>query len=576
MLLQQFLYQLKIDKKSITVLVSIRTVSSNVKIYFNNCNSTSKKQIDEFVMKSLRPFGHLTPERYLQLFIMQTGGMAQGVNCSSLESFIKKIVLNSSEVLEDIYRDSHELNDILTLQEFGDLLVNLKNTIGGEFKVTEVTDSSLSLQTTKCPFGSLIESAPALCHMTSSIFGGIAARNYGYAKVELKKRIALGSDHCDICIHRDPQTCEQIIGDEYFSDGVKIIAEVRAPSELQKRIEERLHSLWLKDNPKLVTEQINEPPGLIAQSDVMLSVLKSVEIVSPTRVPVLISGETGVGKEIIARSIHAMSPRRDAPFIAVNCGSIPHDLVETELFGHEAGAFTDAKTSHEGRFERADSGTLFLDEVNSLSLKAQVALLRVLQENRFERIGGKKLITCNVRVIAATNHDLSQLVEEGKFRRDLFYRLNVVPLHIPPLRERPEDMRPLVNLLIGRFSRRYHSEIKTLTSSAMTTLLDHDWIGNVRELENVLERSFLFTEGKVIHRIFFDLAPLSVSNLEKIPNIKRAKKRAADKVERQILEQAMQQNLGKIEDIANFLNLSTRAVYQKLQYHGIDSHQYLK
>lgn len=522
-------------------------------------------------MTTPRPFGHLTPERYLQLFVGQAGGMSQGANCSSLEAFIKKIVLNSSEALEDIYRDSHELDGILTMQQYGELLVNLKNAIGGEFKVTAIDENSLSLKTSKCPFGSMIESAPALCHMTSSIFGGIAARNYGYAKVELKKRIALGSDHCDICIHRNPLTCDNVIGDEYFSDGIKVIAEVRAPSELQKRIEERLHSLWAKDNAASEIENISEPPGLIAQSDAMLSVLKSVETVAPTRVPVLISGETGVGKEIIARAIHAMSPRSDEPFIAVNCGSIPQDLVETELFGHEAGAFTDAKTAREGRFERANRGTLFLDEVNSLSLKAQVALLRVLQENRFERIGGKKLIACDVRVIAATNQDLGELVEAGDFRRDLFYRLNVVPLFIPPLRERPEDLRPLIELMLKRFADRYQTPSKTLTSSALNTLLEHQWIGNVRELENVLERSFLFTEGQVIHRILFDLSPMSALTQNKIPNIKIAKKRAADKVERQILEQAIQQFDGKVDEIARFLNLSTRAVYQKLQHHEIDS-----
>lgn len=525
-------------------------------------------------MKILRPFEHLTSERYLQLFIGQTGGMAQGVNCTTLESFIKKIVLNSSEALEDIYRDSHGIDGVLTKQQYGELIVNLKNSIGGEFEVSEMDEDGLHLKTTKCPFGSLVETAPALCHMTSSIFGGIAARNYGYAKVELKKRIALGSDHCDICIHLNPKSCEQVIGDEYYSDGVKIIAEVRAPSELQKRIVQRLHSLWLKDNPQLDNEQFNEPPGLIAQSDAMLSVLKSVETVAPTRVPVLISGETGVGKEIIARSIHAMSTRNDAPFIAVNCGSIPHELVETELFGHEAGAYTDAKTAKEGRFERANKGTLFLDEVNSLSLKAQVSLLRVLQENRFERVGGTKLTNCDVRVIAASNHDLSELVEAGQFRRDLFYRLNVVPLYIPPLRERPEDMRPLIQLLMERFAKRYQSDVKTLTSSAMNILLEHSWIGNVRELENVLERSFLFTEGKVIHSIFFDLLPGSMVTPNKLPNIKMAKKRAADKVEKQILEQALLQYRGKVDDIAHFLNLSPRAVYQKLQHHGLDSHQY--
>jgi len=527
-------------------------------------------------MNTLRPFKHLTPERYLQLFIGQTSGMAEGLNCSTLESFIKKIVLNSSETLEDIYRESRDINGILTMQEYGELLVNLKNTIGGEFEVTEIDEEHLRLKTTKCPFGDLIESAPALCHMTSSIFGGIAARNYGYAKVELKKRIALGSDHCDICIHRKPESCQDVIGDEYFSDGIKIIAEVRAPSELQKQIEERLHSLWLKENLPQVSDPLGEPPKLIAQSGAMLSILKSIEIVAPTRAPILINGETGVGKEIIARSIHAMSTRHDSPFIAVNCGSIPAELVETELFGHEAGAFTDAKIAHEGRFERADNGTLFLDEVNSLSLKAQVALLRVLQEHHFERVGGKKLIPCDVRVVAATNHDLLALVEEGKFRRDLYYRLNVVPLYIPPLRERPEDLRPLTQLMMERFAKRYQTAVKALTSSATDLLLEHQWVGNVRELENVLERSFLFTEGTVIHRIFFDQSPSSLLVRDKLPNIKLAKKRAADKVEKQILEQALLQFGGKVEEIASFLNLSSRAVYQKLQYHKIDSHQFIK
>ncbi len=525
-------------------------------------------------MDNPRPFEHLTPERYLHLFIEQAGGMAQGVTCSTLEAFIQKIVLNSSEVLEDIYRNSHGIKGTLSMQQFGELLVNLKNTIGGQFEVAEQTDDCLRLKTSRCPFGASVESAPALCHMTSSIFGGIAARNYGYAKVELKKRIALGSDHCDICIHRNPASCEDVIGDEYFSDGIKVIAEVRAPSELQKRIEERLHTLWLKDHNPQPDTLPEEPPGLVAHSNAMLSVLKAVETIAPTRVPVLISGETGVGKEVIARAIHAMSPRRDAPFIAVNCGSIPLELVETELFGHEAGAYTDAKTAREGRFERADKGTLFLDEVDSLSPKAQVSLLRVLQEYRFERVGGKKLIACDARVIAATNLDLTEAVAAGRFRRDLFYRLNVVSLHIPPLRERPDDLVPLANQLLERFASRYQTDRKSLTNAAIATLYEHDWTGNVRELENVLERSFLFSEDRVIHRIFFDLLPASPTELGRVPNIKDAKKQAADRVECQILQQALQHYAGKVDEVAAFLNLSTRAVYQKMQYHELDSRQY--
>jgi len=302
--------------------------------------------------------------------------------------------------------------------------------------------------------------------------------------------------------------------------------------------------------------------------------LKTVETIAPTRVPVLLSGETGVGKEVIARAIHAMSPRRDAPFIAVNCGSIPLELVETELFGHEAGAYTDAKTAREGRFERADKGTLFLDEVDSLSPKAQVSLLRVLQEYRFERVGGKKLIACDARVIAATNQDLTEAVAAGRFRRDLFYRLNVVPLHIPPLRERPDDLVPLANQLLERFTKRYQTDRKSLTNAAIATLYEHDWTGNVRELENVLERSFLFSEDRVIHRIFFDLLPSATPPGKALPDIREAKKQAADRVEYQILQQALQQFSGKVDEVAAFLNLSSRAVYQKMQHHGLDSHQY--
>lgn len=201
-------------------------------------------------------------------------------------------------------------------------------------------------------------------------------------------------------------------------------------------------------------------------------------------------------------------------------------------------------------------------------------MLRVLQEYRFERVGGKQLIACDARVIAATNQDLSKAVEAGRFRRDLFYRLNVVPLYIPPLRQRPDDLAPLANQLLKRFAHRYQTDKKSLTATALNALHEHDWTGNVRELENVLERSFLFSEDKVIHRIFFDLLPGSPTSLSQLPNIRDAKKQAADKVECQILQQALEQYAGKVEEVASFLNLSSRAVYQKMQRHGLDSRHY--
>jgi transcriptional regulator with PAS, ATPase and Fis domain len=295
-----------------------------------------------------------------------------------------------------------------------------------------------------------------------------------------------------------------------------------------------------------------------------------VERIADTRATVLLNGETGVGKEILARSIHGMSSRLHKSFVAVNCGSLPADLVESELFGHERGAFTDAKQLRQGRFELADQGTLFLDEIDSLSPKAQVSLLRVLQEGRFERVGGHQPIACDVRVIAASNRNLAELVERGEFRKDLFFRLNVVPLHIPPLRERRDDIVPLVKMLLRRFADRYQTEVKEVSPAAMRCLEEHAWPGNVRELENVLERSFLFSEGSVIQRISFDLAPrLGHVPVNETADLRQLKKNAADEVERRVLESLQEQTNGDVRAMAAALNLTQRAIYQKLSHHGL-------
>lgn len=302
----------------------------------------------------------------------------------------------------------------------------------------------------------------------------------------------------------------------------------------------------------------------------MQDLLRAVERIADTRATVLLNGETGVGKEILARSIHGMSSRLNQSFVAVNCGSLPADLVESELFGHERGAFTDAKQQRQGRFELADQGTLFLDEVDSLSPKAQVSLLRVLQEGRFERVGGHQPIACDVRVIAASNRNLAELVERGEFRKDLFFRLNVVPLHIPPLRERREDIAPLVKMLLRRFADRYQTAVKELSPAAMRCLEEHAWPGNVRELENVLERSFLFSEGSVIQRISFDLAPrLGHVPLNERADLRQLKKNAADEIERRVLESLQEQTSGDVRAMAAALNLTQRAIYQKLSHHGL-------
>jgi transcriptional regulator with GAF, ATPase, and Fis domain len=213
---------------------------------------------------------------------------------------------------------------------------------------------------------------------------------------------------------------------------------------------------------------------------------------------VLITGESGTGKELVARALHLGSPRRDRPFISVNCAAIPSTLVESELFGHERGAFTGAVSNRPGRFELADAGTLFLDEVSEIPLEIQVKLLRAVQESEFERVGGVKTRRVDVRLIAATNRDLTREIEEKRFREDLYYRLNVVPVHLPALRDRPEDIGPLVDHFVSRCNERLGKGVQGFSGAALEAMRGHGWPGNIRELENLVERMVLFASGEQI------------------------------------------------------------------------------
>jgi formate hydrogenlyase transcriptional activator len=235
---------------------------------------------------------------------------------------------------------------------------------------------------------------------------------------------------------------------------------------------------------------------IIGESAVLRRALAQVELAAPAGTTVLIFGETGTGKEIIARAIHNLSPRSERTFVKVNCAAIPAGLLESELFGHERGAFTGALAQKIGRFEFADRGTLFLDEVGDLPLELQPKLLRVLQEQEFERLGGNRTIRVDVRVVAATNTDLTQLVAEKKFRSDLFYRLNVFPIHIPPLRDRPEDVPLLVRYFVQKFSRRQNKTVEYVPAPVMDAMVNYSWPGNVRELENLIDRAVLLSPGK--------------------------------------------------------------------------------
>jgi formate hydrogenlyase transcriptional activator len=237
---------------------------------------------------------------------------------------------------------------------------------------------------------------------------------------------------------------------------------------------------------------------LIGSSPKFLAVLDQINMVAPVDSAVLVQGETGTGKEVIAQAIHEASPRRQNRFVALNCAAIPAALLESELFGHERGAFTGAVAQTVGRFQSADRGTLFLDEIGDLPLDLQPKLLRALQEKQFERLGGGRTFQVDVRVIAATNQDLWRMVQERKFRADLYYRLNVFPITLPPLREREEDIPLLTEHFVQRFAKRQGKSIEQIPDEAMEVLQRHDWPGNIRELQNVIERAVIMTTGPVL------------------------------------------------------------------------------
>src|SRR5688500_84195 len=238
--------------------------------------------------------------------------------------------------------------------------------------------------------------------------------------------------------------------------------------------------------------------GLVGTSAEMQGIFAVIEKVADTPSTVLITGESGTGKELVAKALHEQSSRKGGPFIKINCAAIPKTLMESELFGYEKGAFTGATSSKPGRFELADGGTLFLDEIGEIPVEMQVKLLRAIQESEFERVGGIKTIKVDVRLITATNRDLEKETKDGNFREDLYYRLNVVPLDIPPLRDRDEDIPLLVDHIIAKFNERLKKRVRGISDEAMRMLRGHGWPGNIRELENVLERTILFCSGDTI------------------------------------------------------------------------------
>jgi DNA-binding NtrC family response regulator len=309
-------------------------------------------------------------------------------------------------------------------------------------------------------------------------------------------------------------------------------------------------------------------PNVAARSAKMQEVLALVERVAPTPSTVLIGGESGVGKDLIARVIHQRSSRASGPFIKINSTAIPENLLESELFGYEKGAFTGAATSKPGKFELADKGSLFLDEIGDVPPVTQVKLLRVLQEREFERLGGTRTIKVDVRLIAATNRDLRAALEEGTFREDLYYRLNVVPIDIPPLREHKEDIPELVNLFLARYAERAARPVSAITPEALRLLMEFHWPGNVRELENIIERACALARGPVIEAADIHIdsgrSKTQTSSAAILPEGK-----SLDEWEDEIIREAYRRANGNKSQAARLLGLSRNALRYRLEKIGI-------
>ncbi len=288
--------------------------------------------------------------------------------------------------------------------------------------------------------------------------------------------------------------------------------------------------------------------NLVGGSRAMAKVYKLISIVAPTSSTVLITGESGTGKELVARAIHFNSPRKDAPFVVVDCGLIPDDLLEAELFGYKKGAFTGALEHRQGLIEDAQGGTLFLDEIGNLPSGLQAKLLRLLQEKEYRPLGARESKRADIRVVAATNRDLKEMVRKGKFREDLFYRLNIFPIHLPPLRERKEDIPLLANHFLRKYSSELGKPIKSITAEAMKRLVEYHWPGNVRELENTIQRAVLLAEGDVIEPASLSLQAEEDSirvpgNIEELKELKkRLRQKAVESAERLFVLSALERN----------------------------------
>ena len=371
--------------------------------------------------------------------------------------------------------------------------------------------------------------------------------------------------------------------DKLFSPQVPYAEDVRLLSiiasmisqavKLRQAAQEERRRL-LEENDRLQEELKDRfrPQNLVGNSEGMNSMFRLVAQVARSDTTVLVRGETGTGKDLVAHAIHYNSARATKPFIKVNCAALPESVIESELFGHERGAFTGAVATRKGRFELAHGGTLFLDEIGDLSSATQVKLLRVLQEGDFERVGGNTTQRSDVRVIAATNRNLEELIEREEFRADLYYRLNVFPIHIPPLRERKTDLLLLADYLVAKYGRENHKDIKRVTTPAIDMLMSYHWPGNVRELENCIERAVLLSNDEVIHGHHLPPTLQTAEASGTTPN--GSLRGTVNAIERELIQDALKWAKGNMARAARSLQISERIMGLRVRKHRIDPAAY--
>ena len=339
-----------------------------------------------------------------------------------------------------------------------------------------------------------------------------------------------------------------------------------------------LRVLRLRQHPaeeEALPQPSEEKPGLpqlLGESPAFLAEIRKIPLLAQCDVHVLISGETGTGKELCARAIHYLSPRAGRPFIAVNCGAIPVELVENELFGHERGAFTDASTAQGGLIHEAEGGTLFLDEIACLPLLAQVKLLRFLQDKEYRRLGSTKTQQGDVRVVAAMNIDLEEAVREGKLRQDLYYRLNIIPLVLPPLRERREDIPLLARYFLAKYAAQLNKDVTDCSPDVMQLLVLYEWPGNVRELEHTIERAVVLSEQAVIHKA--DIILPRVAAAAHQDSFQEAKAKVIAQFERTYIQGLLLAHQGNITKAARAAQKNRRAFWQLMRKHLLDAHSF--